>query len=130
MIAPSLSGSCSLTCSGNLAGELERDGVRGANGNRTGAFVAGEAEPPRETAGRRAFASLVNCGAEIVMLNARGCAVLASSSCMGDGELTPNDCKGPLDGVGGEVGEAPKGVKDWEWLWELSCDGVISDSSW
>ena len=120
MTVSTLSDSWPLTFSGNLDGELERDGVREGNGNETGALVAREAETPRETTGGCALSSVVDCGAPGV-IDMRGCAALAPTPYMCDSSPMPNDRRGPLETDGGKVGEESKGdVKDWEWWSGLS----------
>ena len=57
----SLSDSRLLPCSENLVRESERDGTRDANGERAGAFIAEEVEPPRDAAVRCALVSVVDC---------------------------------------------------------------------
>ena len=61
--APSPSGLWPPTRAENVAGERERDGVREASGSSAGALGAEAAKLPNETAGMRALAAVVGCGA-------------------------------------------------------------------
>lgn len=88
----------------DVAGERERDGVRKVNGNRADTLVVG-------AAGRCALAPAVDCGA----------AGADATRVMGMTGWRPRAA------VGGGVGrrEAREGgVKDWEWWYGLSGDGM------